>query len=113
MAEAIRALRNRSVIELDPARAASWLSSTAPSKEGRYYLVRSSIYSAPATSTEDVINQTRLARFDVHWFAETNDAVIVTLQSAVPAEANAHNIAMILRVSHPIDRVFVACYALR
>ena len=110
MAAAIRALRERSVVDLEIGRVAAWLPPHAPVPDGRYHLVRSTIFAPSKASAREMIRLTQNARFDVHWFAERGEMNIVTLQHSIPEGARERNIAMVLRTDLPVRHVFVACY---
>jgi len=113
MGEALAALQDSSVIELSSDRATALLAAGAALSEGRYYLARAGIYAPMEADYSRIVELTRTARFDLHWFADSGEVGIVTLQATPPRGSVARNIAVIVRAGLPIRRAFAACYAVR
>lgn len=110
MAGAVRALKEEAVIELTMGRAARLLDPVPLLAEGRYYLVRSSVYAPPGASVDELLDRSRTASYGL-WVATTGDAVLLTAQPSTGSGFRAQNIAMIVRSNTAIPNLIIACYA--
>jgi hypothetical protein len=111
MLQAVRALAERSVIELRGREADRWLPLDAARVGKRYYLVRSAIYLPAGARIEATTYPDDEMRLDVNLIERENSIVLVTLQSVRTPGSRVGNMAVVVQADFQIDRVYVACYA--
>lgn len=112
MSEAIAALNDVTIIELERNQIGRFLEAPLPSSSGRYYLVRASVYATPGATLSQRIAMIESASFHLN-LAEGGRAIVTTSQPIQVPGLTAQNIAMILRSDSAITHVAVACYAIR
>jgi hypothetical protein len=109
MARAIRRLARRTVLDLTQ-EAAVDLTGRNLSGPGRFYLVRAGISSSPEENMSELIARAiNNTRYSLYWLPSDRSVALFTSQTVVGEREN-HNIALVLRVSMPIEKVYVGCF---
>jgi hypothetical protein len=109
--QAIRRLRDRTVIELGREEAMSLLSRPFASSTGRFYLARASIITTRNARLSDIYGAAgEPTRFALHWSRDDQSALLFSWQT-VRGERQDYNVGVIVRTRLPIRHVYVGCWA--
>lgn len=106
---ALARLEHESIVNLTSGEAASFIGYSVQHVGFRLYLARAAVFLDPTPTDYGSALSNRSSIFRL-WYADKNNAAIMTVQTGVPPGIRARNLPVILKSHLEINRVIVACY---